>query len=615
MSRPRERVVFFRLFRGDRRLSFSVFRKAIDAILASGDRRRVHLVFLADSLPERFALLRRLVEAARNSAAERGREIACSAAASCGDLNVRQRDFLISQEVGLRLTPPPAQGGPAPSPDPVAVRRRLSAPRRLAAQGVAVQLSMTLNPRDVRDLPAILKEISALGLALRISVRWDEFWDLPGIDALARALDEGLRRALQLGKQPASTDADADLLNDHLLVDADGGVIWANAALLLDRFPECGRDFSLPFEALRSPPRLIGDRRRLARALLTAETRSAECQRVLAGGMRLTLRLTELFRRLRRPPRREGGRKDSRSENLDFIRLCRGGFLAQEKKLSADIPDLKIVLLWLRTGCANDCAFCGKKVEPPEPLAVIARRLRKGRGRLRKVGLVGSDPLLHPRLPEIVRLCREQGFEEIEIMTSGTLLHDRALADALAAAGTTGYAIPLFSADALEHDMVAGRPGSFHETMRGIENLRRRTRAKIFIHSHLLRRNMSGMPRLEAFVRETLGLPFAILPIRPKDDSDLRMPYEELFPSYREMIDTLKVRSLAAFPVCVMRRIQGDGPNLDDCGRIADVNRMHLRGLKFVKPDACRGCGRFDNCVGSFSRHLQSYPDDRLELS
>ena len=193
-------------------------------------------------------------------------------------------------------------------------------------------------------------------------------------------------------------------------------------------------------------------------------------------------------------------------------------------------------------------------------------------------------------------------------MTSGTILAEMSVAKALKKAGATAFAVPLYSADAAEHDGMTGHAGSFLETVQGIRNLKR-IGMKVFVHSNLMRQNIHSLGRLEDLVAGQWGLPFRIFCLRPKDPDSMNLPYGKVDPSYREILASgLKVGTLIGFPVCIQRRLRADSAR--GRGLLADGIKLYLLHQNFVKPASCRACPDSNRCLGTFREHLELYPED-----
>lgn len=493
--------------------------------------------------------------------------------------------------------------------DVKSLRRRLS---RLEKLGVPSSIEMLLSPRDVPVFAARLEALEPLSPAkVRFRCVAGEPWGAAAAAAVIRPLTiwlEGLLR--RGGDQPQLLDVlnfwddeEPEMLASDLRLDADGRIGWATAARLGEVWPRlAGSEPPVPLARIKSLEKLRVEP--AVRQQMALRALSGPAKDLWADNVGFALRMGVFFRKPFR------GFRDQ-SEN----RVLRGGLLRakiaeQDRFLRLRLPGVKSVFYFVRSGCLNDCIFCKRKIPDPgqtlpEATAFLKENLKVGR---RRIALVGNEPLIHPHILEIIRLSRRYGFEEVEVMTSGTMLADMALAKALQKAGASSFPIPLYSADPDEHDTLTGRKGSFRETVSGIENVRR-LGMKVFVHTNLMRQNIHAIEGLEKLVAKEWGLPFAVLCLRPKDPDSMNLPFGALDPSYREVLDAgLKVERLVGFPVCVSRLIQG-GSSLDT-DALADGIKIYLLHQNFVKPESCSACLDSPHCVGTFREHLELYPED-----
>ena len=87
----------------------------------------------------------------------------------------------------------------------------------------------------------------------------------------------------------------------------------------------------------------------------------------------------------------------------------------------------KRVYIEITNVCNLRCSFCHgtrreKRFMTPEEFALLTERL-KGATRYLYLHVLG-EPLLHPQLPEILRICRDRGFH-VCLTTNGTLLKEK----------------------------------------------------------------------------------------------------------------------------------------------------------------------------------------------
>ncbi|HEV7745569.1 MAG TPA: radical SAM protein [Pyrinomonadaceae bacterium] len=136
-------------------------------------------------------------------------------------------------------------------------------------------------------------------------------------------------------------------------------------------------------------------------------------------------------------------------------------------------PSREVLYLNLTYRCDSRCLFCAADVkykEKPQnvPLASLAQLV--GEKEYLRIDLSGGEPTLHPDILEIVRLCRGHA-EQVAILTHGRRLRDRAFTENLLAAGGNLLVIPLYGAEASQHDYISQVKGSFRQTLEGLENL------------------------------------------------------------------------------------------------------------------------------------------------
>ncbi|HNU86437.1 MAG TPA: SynChlorMet cassette radical SAM/SPASM protein ScmF [Syntrophales bacterium] len=88
---------------------------------------------------------------------------------------------------------------------------------------------------------------------------------------------------------------------------------------------------------------------------------------------------------------------------------------------------------------------------------------------LSSVKLTGGEPLLHPRIADIVHYAGGKGLH-IGMETNGVLCTP-SLAEEIASSRSPHVSVSLDGADAATHEWVRGVSGSFHAALQGIRNL------------------------------------------------------------------------------------------------------------------------------------------------
>lgn len=147
--------------------------------------------------------------------------------------------------------------------------------------------------------------------------------------------------------------------------------------------------------------------------------------------------------------------------------------------------------------CNNGCLACAQRDRfEPSPVAAAARA--KG-----PVVLVGREPTLHPRLPDLLRGARRHG--PIAMVTNGRRFSVAGFAERVVQAGLRSVSVKLFGPDAETHDAIALDPGAFDQAVAGLGELVKTRRVAIELRFPLHRHNLARAAEM-AEVARRLGI-------------------------------------------------------------------------------------------------------------
>jgi MoaA/NifB/PqqE/SkfB family radical SAM enzyme len=124
--------------------------------------------------------------------------------------------------------------------------------------------------------------------------------------------------------------------------------------------------------------------------------------------------------------------------------------------------------------CANRCVFCatGDRISAALGWDKIESILRQHRAEgTRLLDIDGGEPTTHPQLADALSLARELGYTAINLTSNGRLLRDPALTRRVFDAGVNHLLISLHGATAAVHEAATDSPGSFAQTMAGIDQV------------------------------------------------------------------------------------------------------------------------------------------------
>ncbi|MFO0594952.1 MAG: radical SAM protein [Myxococcaceae bacterium] len=267
--------------------------------------------------------------------------------------------------------------------------------------------------------------------------------------------------------------------------------------------------------------------------------------------------------------------------------------------------------------CNQACRFCFVSTHLPsaEDRAIEAAILDVAReGGV--VTLSGGEPTLNPKLEQWVRLAKSSGASLVELQTNATKLGDRALTERLVAAGVDVAFVSLHGSTAAVSDVVTGAPGTFDETVRGLDELHL-TSVKLLINFVLCEANYRDFP---AFI-ELLGArwPRATVNVSFVAPSTDVVPREtSLIPRYTDampfLADGLRATEKLGLTVVGFDSMCG----LPLCLVPTDVSKFFTLGDapdsegEFEKPETCRACSLQRECFGLRRGYAELYGTGEL---
>lgn len=610
------RCAYCKVELGRRHATPEVLDRAVDLLLTS-ERERLELQFFGGEPLLRRSEVFRSMDRARGLAESVGKRLGFTLTTNGLLLDddtlqqLRRHDARVlfsfdgSPEAMARYRPLAGGGDAAQAVEDALVR--------LVRSGVPHFVNIVVTPDAAADLVRRLEYVAALGVrTVQLCYATGPGWDRAARATFCAALEDCVALAPRLARQGRpiriqnlDSGAEPTVLSNDLLVDVDG-VLYGDAALFAEKvFPGLREDYRVGHvDGLERFDGLRRSREENLQILTRRYPPGSPTGEVLRQLIELGLAVDATVRRLRgageeRPPTRD------RNPLLAAV-LKRS--VARQAELIRTRPEiLKLPLLLLDNPCTLDCIFCKAKDLPPTPVADAEAWLAGNNDvGLSRLGLVGNEPLAHPHIDALIASARDHGFRRFEVLTTGQPLTDLARVRELAGQGVRGVALPLFSKDPAVHDAITRTPGSHRDTLTAIEHLCA-AGADVHVHANLLRQNLDGAGALERFVREELGLPFCLIPVRPKDAN---LPYDRLVPRYAAMAERLQVSTLVAFPLCVAGQIQD--PALASADLIADVLKVYVLDQPFIKPPPCAGCSLRARCAGTFQAYVDLFGTDEL---
>ena len=189
----------------------------------------------------------------------------------------------------------------------------------------------------------------------------------------------------------------------------------------------------------------------------------------------------------------------------------RTGATGEERLIDARIAT-QAMRLHLNVGavCNNNCIFCmedDRESRFRENSAVSGQVLRQiledNRG-AEEVCFTCGEPTTNPELPLYVAWARALGYRRISVMTNGRMLAHPPNARALVERGMNRFYLSVHGHTAKLHEGLTRTPGSFDQTVRGLEvlaELKRTHRLELHTSTVVTARNLPWFGPIYEFLR------------------------------------------------------------------------------------------------------------------
>jgi MoaA/NifB/PqqE/SkfB family radical SAM enzyme len=278
--------------------------------------------------------------------------------------------------------------------------------------------------------------------------------------------------------------------------------------------------------------------------------------------------------------------------------------------------------------CNNKCRFCvqGRKREKygRRDFKELAGILEKNRARCEGVVFTGGEPSLHPDIVDLVAKASGLNYPSIQIQTNGRMFAYMKFAKKMSRAGASEFSPALHGHIAELHDYLTTVPGSYEQTVQGIQNLKELGHT-VVTNSVITRSNFRHLPELaEKLV--ALGVDqFQLAFVHPVGSAGPDMNFASIVPRF-ELLKPYLHRALdvgleagitvmtEAVPYCYLKGYEEyAGEKVMPATRIFDAEgiiedyREYRLGEGKLKGPACEQCLHFFDCEGPWREYGDRY--------
>jgi MoaA/NifB/PqqE/SkfB family radical SAM enzyme len=267
-------------------------------------------------------------------------------------------------------------------------------------------------------------------------------------------------------------------------------------------------------------------------------------------------------------------------------------------------PPLVDAVVRINFQCNQACTFCFVSTHlPAASHEAIEKAIVDAGARGERIVLSGGEPTLNARLLDYVRLARQASRHEVHIQTNAIRLADAALVERLAEGGVAVVFVSLHGATAAVSDEVTQAPGTFVQTLAGLDNLAR-AGVRIALNFVVCAVNYRELPGAVALVADRwpgagfiVSFVAASTDLVPRDRS-LIPRYSDVMPHIAEAVRVARARglrlsgfdSMCGVPLCLV-------PAELETEALFEKPAGFDDG-EFSKAEACQGCAYATRCWG-----------------
>jgi pyruvate-formate lyase-activating enzyme len=279
----------------------------------------------------------------------------------------------------------------------------------------------------------------------------------------------------------------------------------------------------------------------------------------------------------------------------------------------------------LTTGrCNQHCIFCSLSPQAlqvqDDPEAVHTHLIRARTHGARFLMFAGRECTLERELPGYVRFAKDLGFEEVRLVTNGTLLADRDRVEELKAAGIDHILVSLHGDTAARADAITGVVGDFARTCAALDVI---SAAGITVKLSFVvcRQNKHDVRRFVEFVAERFGAGVAeivlsfVAPLHNalQNAAAVIPRLTDVLPELGAAIEAARERGLqitipdlCGLPPCLLPEHLWVFEELRNLGPSGTTDqKVHL--------PSCRSCAVRHACSGIWTPYLEIFGDGEFD--
>ena len=339
--------------------------------------------------------------------------------------------------------------------------------------------------------------------------------------------------------------------------------------------------------------------------------------------------------------------KNAECKNCVYDKKC-SGFWENYAKIygTEEIkPQIRIKDVDLNLGkvCNNDCKFCMSSGQAEHPQfadydklknEIISTALKE----YEKITFLGGEPTIHPRILDLIKLARKNGFKRIHVVSNGRKYADKEFLTNMVQKGVNAFSVSIHSHIKETEDFLTGREGGYDEKIQGIKNFvdiqnDNRNVAPVFVNIVLNKKNCEKLDETVEFFKN-IGITHFRINSMMSHSGNAKKNAGTLLPKISESVQVInKILDmkgieviLGDFPLCIFEnfdsheKISNDSPTTNI---IYDSDEKGETRLSFnwqskkkndmkIKTSKCQNCKLNKNCEGLWKDYYLVFGDEEL---
>lgn len=262
---------------------------------------------------------------------------------------------------------------------------------------------------------------------------------------------------------------------------------------------------------------------------------------------------------------------------------------------------LKYKEIFLGGHCNNNCLYCttGHKSSSQIDIGQISASLTQKEED--NVAFYGGEPILRNDILDIISAAKGKGYRRIKLITNGRAFSNVRFLQQMMTAGCRLFEITLWGSNPSLHDHMTQTPGSFRETIGGLENLAGQPDDKfVCIRVPACKENYSDMENTVATALN-FGINRIVLSVQ-----DYQATFQSVLPHIKNAINISIFNRIwiliEGIPFCVLQGLE------EHMGEIY-YGWDNIYGKTFQQHKYCADCIYKELCPGVEAKYVKRFGD------